>query len=515
MSSNVIDLSEAKVLMVDDTPANIDVLRKVLSVEGYKLSFATSGEKAIKIATRAVPDLILLDVMMPDMDGFETCRQLKSQDSTQDIPIIFITAKTDIEDLMEGFRAGAVDYITKPFRQEEVCVRVRTHLQTRLLMMQSIKLINQLRASEERFRLLSTWSPIGIFQTDEQGHCVYVNQQFQTIFGIQLTQEIPNQNWLDILPLEDRTITEQLWQATLTDHQEFRSTFKIYTPEGKSRWIQARATAFFSEDNQVNGFVGTAEDVTETKLAEEQILQAKESAEAAALAKSEFLTGMTHELRTPLNAIIGYSELLSEDIENQSDVEDLDKIISASKYLMSLINNILDLSKVEANKMSLHLEEFAVVPLLQEVARTITSLVSKNNNHLVVEYDENSLPNMYSDQTKIRQVLYNLLSNACKFTKEGTITLRALKQIENEQLWVYFMVTDTGIGLTEEQANKLFQRYAQADASIAKDYGGTGLGLVLSQQFCYMMGGDIHLTSEYGKGSTFTVKLPCRVNPTG
>ncbi len=503
------DLSGAKVLMVDDTPANIDVLRKVLSIEGYRLSFANSGEKALKIVERAIPDLILLDVMMPGMDGFETCRHIKADPRTQDVPIIFITAKTDMEDLVEGFKAGAVDYITKPFRQEEVCMRVRTHLQTRILMTQRESLLRNIQANEERFRLLSNWSPVGIFQTDAEGKFTYTNRKWHDILDVPETQIIDG-DWIDVVVHgEDRDLVYQTWQNSLERMEGYTLKFRLVTHSGATRWVHVQTTPLLA-NQELSGFIGTIEDITEYKLNEQQILNAKESAEAIARAKAEFLSGMTHELRTPLNAIIGYSEMLSEDVSGEGYGEDLEKITSASKYLLNLINNVLDLSKVEANRMTLYLEDFNVSLLIKEVVSTIQPLVKKNNNILEVEIQP-EVQAMYADSTKVRQVLYNLLSNACKFTKEGKITLQVQSLQQNDIEYIRFSVIDTGIGLTEEQLEKLFQKYAQADASIARDYGGTGLGLVLTQQFCNMMGGSVHVSSQHGTGSEFSILLPRQV----
>jgi len=504
---NDINLHGAKVLMVDDTPANIDVLRKVLTPEGYKLSFANNGQRALRIAGRALPDLILLDIMMPGMDGFETCKHLKNDEITQNIPIIFITAKTDIDDLIEGFKVGAVDYITKPFRQEEVCMRVKTHLRAQILMKQREDLINTLKATEERFRLLATWSPIGIFQADSEGRTLYANRQWQTILGIDLES---GTDWLDLVHEDDVDNVKNFWEMSLQTHRDFFSKFRIVTPKDELCWIEMRTTALRITGNENNGFVGTIEDITKERLDQEKILHAKEKAEFAVQAKSEFLAGMTHELRTPMNAIIGYSEMLAEEADNMQTAEDIQKITSAAKYLLNLINNVLDLSKVEANKMSLYLEEFEVLPLLKEVEDTISPLVAKNDNEFILQIAEN-IGKMTADQTKVRQILYNLLSNACKFTKQGKITLSVLQKVLENQEWIYFAVADTGIGLTEKQIARLFKKYAQATEVTARDYGGTGLGLVLSQQFCEMMGGDISVTSELSEGTTFTVKLPTEI----
>ncbi|HEY2987645.1 MAG TPA: response regulator [Candidatus Binatia bacterium] len=222
---------------------------------------------------------------------------------------------------------------------------------------------------------------------------------------------------------------------------------------------------------------------------------------------------MSHELRTPLNAIIGYSEMLEEeakDLGQETFIPDLHKIHGAGKHLMSLINNILDLSKIEAGKMDLYLESFAIAPMIQEVVATVKPLIEKNANTLQVQCADN-LGFMRADLTKVRQLLFNLLSNASKFTEHGTITLDAGRAGVDGDEWISFKVRDTGIGMSQEQTGKLFQAFTQADASTTRKYGGTGLGLAISQKFCHMMGGDITLESSPGEGTTFTIRLPANV----
>jgi signal transduction histidine kinase len=223
--------------------------------------------------------------------------------------------------------------------------------------------------------------------------------------------------------------------------------------------------------------------------------------------KSQFLASMSHELRTPLNAIIGYSEMVQEELQDlgQDDlVPDLGRINAAGKHLLGLINDILDLSKIEAGKMDLFLEDFSVPELVRDVAAIVQPLVEKNANILVMSCPDDLGP-MHADLTKVRQALFNLLSNASKFTDHGTITLAVKREAED---WLTFAVSDTGIGMTEEQLSRLFEAFSQAEASTRSKYGGTGLGLAISRHFCRMMGGDITVTSVYGQGSTFTVRVP-------
>ena len=257
------------------------------------------------------------------------------------------------------------------------------------------------------------------------------------------------------------------------------------------------------------------EELVAAEIRQHELNQARQRADAANHAKSSFLASMSHELRTPLNAIIGYAEFLVEerdDIDEEESADVISKIASAGRHLLGLINDILDLSKIEAGKMELFVEQLEVAAIIDEVTATLRPLAETQKNQLTIEVDPH-LGTIHSDSTKLRQILLNLLSNACKFTESGEIILRAqrLKREQDNTASIVIEVEDSGIGIAEDRLARLFQPFVQADVTTSSRYGGTGLGLAITKRICQLMGGTISATSTLGHGSTFRVELPCVV----
>ncbi|MFL5807814.1 MAG: histidine kinase N-terminal 7TM domain-containing protein [Roseiflexaceae bacterium] len=278
-------------------------------------------------------------------------------------------------------------------------------------------------------------------------------------------------------------------------------------------YYDLRISPLYDRQHHLSGRLIVLRDITDRKQVEQELYRAKEAAETASRAKSTFLANMSHELRTPLTSILGYSELLQVRACSRGYddfLTDLDQIRSAGNHLLALINDILDLSKIEAGRIELYLETFDVSALVNYVASTVRPLFERNDNSLELHCPD-TLGKMYADMTRVQQILFNLLSNAAKFTERGTINLTVARETDGDDDWFSFQFADTGIGMTPEQIQGLFKDFTQADASTTRKYGGTGLGLALSARFCWMMGGAITVESQAGKGSLFTVRLPAVV----
>jgi len=338
------------------------------------------------------------------------------------------------------------------------------------------------------------------------------------IFG-----DIPNddyryrvmEDWFSNVEAGDLEASKLTWQnfqdAIEGKIPAYDSVYAYKRPvDGSVVWIHAYGTVARDSEGNATDMYGVTQDVTEIVHAQQALNMAKEAADAANQAKSAFLANMSHELRTPMNAILGYSEMLIEDAEDggQDDfIPDLKKINHAGNHLLALINDVLDLSKIESGKMKAYAEVFDVDALIDQVSATAQPLMSRNTNHYALQR-VNNLGEARQDVTKLRQSLLNLLSNAAKFTHEGTITLQAERQSQADGDWLCFSVNDTGIGIAADKLEHVFEEFSQADNSTTRDYGGTGLGLTISRRFCQMLGGDLTVTSQPGVGSTFTIRLP-------
>ena len=374
----------------------------------------------------------------------------------------------------------------------------------------------RLRQREAQFRAVAESIPQLAWMTDAEGSITWYNKRWFDYTGMTL-EELRGWGWRKAHHPDHAGRVEESFRRALRTGEPWEETFPLRGADGEWRWFLSRAVPVREEPEEgegegpVTGWFGTNTDITDMRRAEEQLAEAKEAAEEANRAKSQFIANMSHELRTPLSAVIGYSEMLEEEaaeIEGADTMlEDLRKINGNARHLLSLINDVLDLSKIEAGKMEVHAEDFDAVALAREVGDTVQALVARKRNALELDVPPD-LGRMHSDPVKLRQCLFNLLGNAAKFTEGGRIALRARRLREAGGDRLEFRVSDTGIGMTEEQLGRLFHRFTQADSSTTRRFGGTGLGLAITKAFCAMLGGDISVESSPGRGTAFTIRLP-------
>jgi PAS domain S-box-containing protein len=369
-----------------------------------------------------------------------------------------------------------------------------------------------LHESLERYDLAMRGSNEGLWDWDAQTDELHISPRFKELSGLDTeATSIDPKEWLANLHPDDvRRYGEDIRRHLHGETEFLSSEYRVRVPGREERWVLARGLAVRDPSGRVYRMVGSLGDITARKRAEIDLKLAMAQAEEANRTKSKFLANMSHELRTPLNAVIGITEMLKEDAEDlgQDDfLEPLDRIHRAGNHLLNLINEILDLSKIEAGRLELHLEEVDVPALVRDVATTSEALAAKNRNRLQVNCPAD-LGSMHTEPMRVRQVILNLLSNACKFTENGEVSLAVRRDPKPGCDWITFVVADTGIGMTAEQMARVFEEFSQADSSTTRRYGGTGLGLAISRRLCHLLGGDIAVASTPGAGSTFTVRLP-------
>jgi PAS domain S-box-containing protein len=498
------------ILIIDDSPDIINLLSGLLK-HHYKVKTATNGDRGLKIAQSDDSiNLILLDVMMPGPSGFEVCEQLKADVKTSDIPIIFLTALSDIEDEQHGLELGAVDYISKPISPAILLARVKNHLK--------IKAANDIlkdnsNQAHVRLDLILNATGEGIYGIDINGNCIFINTSALTMLGYVSQQEVlgKNNHQLFHYAYADGSLYNvqqcPIYKALKGNSNLSSDTEVFWRKDGTSFPVQYQSHPI-RQNEKVIGCVISFMDITERKQNERRLIAAKERAENLSKTKSQFLANMSHEIRTPMTAIIGFSELaLLKDMPKEVNAY-LQNINTASNNLLVILNDILDLSKLEAGKMTLNLKPFSIYDLQTSLHNLLTIVAQSKGLALSIDLANNVPAHLVGDSIRLRQVLTNLLGNAIKFTKQGSVTLSIkLLQHDDQKIRLLFAVTDTGIGIALEQQDKLFQPFSQVDNDFSRNFEGTGLGLVISQNIIQLMGSSIKLDSHVNLGSSFSFEL--------
>ncbi|MCC5636276.1 response regulator [Nostoc sp. CHAB 5844] len=539
---------KVNILLVDDKVENLLALEAILERLGETLVKATSGAEALRCLLHQDFAVILLDVQMPGMDGFETASLIRSRERSRQTPIIFLTAfSTSDQMLFKGYALGAVDYLLKPIDTNilisKVTVFVELFKKTQAIKEQATQLaaVNaELRQSEERFRSLSTCSPVGIFEMDTAGQCKYTNPHYQAICGLNAAESLEKQ-WLEFVHPDDQEKAIASWSKYIdTGGQNYSEDFQFQTAAGKIRWVQVRSSRMVSAQGKLLGYVGTLEDITERKQAEEvraQVIReqtARQEAEAANRMKDEFLAVLSHELRTPLTSMLGWSKILrSKKLDEKSTAKALEAIERNATSQVQLIEDILDVSRIIRGQLKLNLCAVNLISVMEAALEAVRPLADAK--HIQINTILDSIGSVCGDSVRLQQIVWNLLTNATKFTpKDGNVTVHLeliqhtgeepSELVPSEEIvlsagsapirffssaYAQIQVTDTGIGIEPDFLPKVFERFRQADSTTTRSHNGLGLGLAIVRHLVELHGGKILAESPgKGQGATFTVRLP-------
>lgn len=513
----------ANILVVDDTTENLRLLSSILNDEGYKVRSVLNGRMALKAAESTVPDLVLLDIHMPDMDGYEVCEKLKKNPKTMDVPVIFISASQDTSGLVKAYSVGGADYITKPIRIEEVLIRVENQLSfvnaQKELVVRNEHLQDEIH-SREQAELLNRRYKFIVNSVGEWMSVIDVDRRYQAV----------NDAWCREMDRERSTVinvaVSVVW-GEKTFQEEIRPPVtRCFSGVSitNQTWINLKkkgrrfcASDYFpyrDADGLVTHVVIVTRDITEEHEAEAKILIARDAAETAHKAKSVFLANMSHEIRNPLNVILGFSRLLYRDSEAFTDEQrgHLETIERSSAQLLTLMDDLLQMSRIETGVTELTPYDFDLPKMFSDLESMFGTQASEKR----IQFEVNKIGEIpqyvFADESKIRQILLNLLSNAVKFTRHGGVTLRVTaNKPESGLVRLIVEVEDTAPGIPREDHERIFKHFEQTTIG-SESADGTGLGLAICEKFTRMLGGRISVSSRVNVGSTFRVEIPLTIS---
>ncbi len=541
-ASDLGENSNTKILVVEDSPTQAIRLQHILETRGFEVAVAFNGKAALEHLEHDRPSIVISDVIMPEMDGYELCKRIKSDERFKDIPVIILTSLSDPEDIIKGLEVGADNFITKPYQEKLLVSRIQYIIVNRELRAKStsglgieiffagrkhfleadrIQIVDLLLSSYEtavqnyhdlertneelirsnelvsaeanKLRTLIECLDAGIIFADENDIITEINSRFAELFETK----------------RNDVLGETIWKVhednpSLGHVREIISGFK----KGLSRkWVSVdrkllgrdlsmRVQPIF-ENEVYKGVILSVIDVSDFVQAQEQTKQANR-------AKGQFLANMSHEIRTPLNGIVGMAQLALNTSLNDHQREYIEAIKTSSEDLINIINDILDFSKIEAGKLSLSPVLFSLKESVSNVVSNLALQAHTKSVELIYEVEDDTPDQIIGDAGRLRQILINLLGNAIKFTEHGEIYVSTkAESLPGNALKLYFAVRDTGVGIPNDKLDTIFQAFEQVDSSSTRQFGGTGLGLAVSSQLCHMMGGDIWVESELGKGSVF------------
>jgi len=522
-----------KILVVDDKPENLSVMFQLLS-ESYEVLAAEDGAIAIKIVEESCPDLILLDIMMPVMNGYEVLETLKNDQKTANIPVIFMSALSENVDKIKGLRSGASDYITKPFNNEEVLLRIETQvkiikyrkelvelnlsldrqvkkrtlaLEDKFLELE--KANNNLQQSENRYKVLFEDAPDSIVLIDiNNGKVVDANPAASNLFGVD-RKEIIGKDQREIFQNTEENVQRNISvvNATKTLGRPAQRLFSnlIVRSDGTKTPVESTVRTIFIDGNLY--LQGIMRDISERKIVEEQLKIAKNKAEEMNKIKSNFLANISHELRTPLISILGFSQFLVEELQDEELRNMADIVNQGGQRLLNTLNLILDISLIENGKVSINESRLDIKNILEETAQKYKSDIESKGLQFNTRFSDESYP-IKADENMLKQIFENLISNALKFTSQGFVNISLAKTTVNDKLYCSITIEDSGIGIHPSDLENIFKEFRQASEGATRNYDGTGLGLTIANRFIEYLGGYIEVKSIPGKGSIFTLFIP-------
>ena len=548
-----------KFLLVDDVSENLLALEAIIRRKGLEVLVARSGSDALELLLVHDVSLALLDVQMPGMDGLELAELMRGVERTKHVPIIFVTAGTrDPQRVFKGYESGAVDFLFKPIdphilkskvnvffdlahqrreasqiheemlamngalmlgslRQRELIevgnslnVQLQSEIRERKLAeAEKEKLDQRLRDQQFYTRSLIESNIDALMTTDPSGIITDVNKQMEALTGCTRDELIgaPFKGYFTDPERAEAGINRVLSERKVTDYE-----LTACARDGKQTVVSYNATTFYDRGRILQGVFAAARDITEHKRIEAELQQAKAVAESASQTKSDFLASMSHEIRTPMNAIIGIAALLAKTPLSPEQDKYVQIFRCAGDNLLHLVNDILDLSKVEASQLKLERTRFSLSDLLEKVTEMEADRAHEKGLALVCEIAPEVPTDLIGDPTRLRQVLHNLLGNAIKFTESGEVAIRVTPDSDSSIPGALrFVISDTGIGIPAEKLSAVFERFTQADSSTTRAYGGSGLGLTISRSLVELMGGRIWVESGVGKGSVFSFAAPLEI----
>jgi two-component system, sensor histidine kinase and response regulator len=503
-------LARPNILIVDDRWENLLATEKILRHLDAGVFTANSGNEALSLVLRHRFAVVLLDVQMPEMDGFETALLMQEHESMRGVPIIFVTAISKEERYAsQAAEIGAVDYIFKPINPEILKSKVKVYVDLYVQREELLKTQGVLEDTQTRLRTILDNVVDGIIMIDGSGTVISINPAVVTMFGYE-AGDIVGRNFKMLMPESNRGSHDGYlaqYESTGTPRPNGPGhELEGLTKAGRTFPMELTVSQVSFHGQRM--FVGLVRNITERKRAEDMSRQAKAAAEAANRTKSDFLANMSHEIRTPLNAILGMTYLAQRANPTPRQQGYLTKIGIAGQALLGIVNDILDFSKIEAGKLEAEHIAFSLDEVMNNVVDMVSQKAQEKGIAIVCTVPREVPRSLIGDPLRLGQILINLVHNAIKFSDEGEVVVQVRAQDATlNQVQLAFSVCDHGIGMSAEQVANLFQSFNQADTSFTRKYGGTGLGLAISKQLCELMGGAVSVESELGKGSTFLFSL--------